>query len=186
MSTPTRKLNFSPNTPRKRARTSGNLVIYRNPRFEMKKKESTIAHSSTTLSNVNINGLAQGNDSDQRNGTRVKIFRLEGLVRSTGDNSLRLTLYSPKIIDTELTASLEGPVNLDDFWVLKDWWLHAGTEDNNRGHIWSYKFPMGCISEYSGDSGNPSGQRKNRFILRIQSVASDTVNGYVRCWYTDH
>ena len=184
---------ITPQRASKRARrsvdagTQTTTIIYRS-NSERKKVETSITHAASTRTSHDCNAIVQGNDSNERTGSKVKILRIEGMVRSTGDQSMRLTLYAPKIPagDTSLLGTdLNGPVNLDNVWVLKDWWLHAGTSPCNRGSFWSYKLPMGAIAEYGASTAGTNDFRKNRFVLRIQTAASDTVEGYIRTWFVD-
>jgi len=160
-------------------------VIYgRGPRTEMKRIETGISHFATT-SNTECTAIVQGRDVNERIGNRVKVLRIEGLIRSTTDKVLRVTLCSPKDNSTAPANTISSALDLDDFWVVKDWFLNAGTEVNNRGHMFNIKFPMGAVTQFGAPTAGTSDYRKNRFILRIVSEGTDTVIGYVRTWYID-
>ena len=178
----------TPPSSRKRARTSRDAatqttVIYQGNRAETKTFVANISHTAVNFSNTRMNAIAQGNANFERNGTKVKVLRLEGLVRSSGNQSLRLTIYAPKNSADTLGSNLTGSIDRDQYWVLKDWWLHPGTNHDNRGAFFSVKLPMGAISEYIGATG--TNMRKNNFFLRCQSTGTDTILGYSRCWYID-
>jgi len=183
----TRAAYVTPNTPRKRARTTRDAstqttVIYQGSRPEMKTFSRAIIHSATTLSETRFNQISQGTGPDQRIGSKIKVLRLEGMMRCS-TNSVRATIYSPKDVNEVLGASLEGPIDRDKYWVLKDWWLHTGTVNDNRGAFFSHKLPLGANSEYTSTGG--TGLRKNLFWLRIQSTGNADVTGFMRCWYID-
>ena len=189
MSTPARRrLDFTPmSTSRKRARIAQRpLVLYRGLKPEMKTRVTDLAHTATTYTTQTINPIPQGVDVNERIGGKYKIHRIGGMIRSQGDLSVRLTLYVPKDPSNLLVAGLDTGVDVDDMWVIKDWWLHAGTSPCNRGSFWSHKFPMGVICEMNGTGSGGTDFRKNRILLRIQTPTNDTVSGFSRVWYTDN
>ena len=172
-------------------RTVGTQTDYRagftGSKTEMKNRVVSIIHTTSLNSVTRINAITQGSAINQRIGSKVKVLRVEGLIRSTTDKSLRATLYSPKTGSAvSLAPSLDGPVDLNDYWVVKDWWMHNGTSPNGRGAFFSHKFPMGVITEFAiGSTAADADFRKGMLLLRIQATSSDTVQGYVRCWYVD-
>jgi len=182
-------------TPSKRARTSGTrsfgtqtpagttINIYRGSKPETKILDTNISHSISTDSTTIFNTIVQGSASNQRSGSKVKVTHLSGMVRSSGDLSMRLTIYAPKTASDTLAAGLTAPVSKEQYWVLKDFWLHAGTENNNRGHFFNIKLPMGVNVDYNSADGTVI--KRNRLMLLIQTTTSDTVGGYVRCHYID-
>ena len=183
----TRSAYVTPNTPRKRARTTRDAstqttVIYQGSRPEMKTYSRAIVHTAATLTELRFNQISQGTGPGQRIGSKIKVLRLEGMIRCPL-TSVRLTIYAPKDVNEVMGASLEGPIDRDKFWVIKDWWLHSNTSADNRGHFFHHKFPLGANSEYVGTNG--SGLRKNSFLLRIQTTGSTDATGYMRCWYID-
>ena len=183
----TRAAYVTPNTPRKRARTTRDAgtqttVIFQGSRPEMKTFSRPLVHTATTLSEITFNNIAQGVASGQRIGSKIKVLRLEGMLRCA-TNSVRATVYAPKDVNEVLGASLEGPIDRDKYWVLRDYWLHTGTINDNRGAFFSHKLPLGAIAEYGGSSG--ASHRKNKFYLRLQTTGAADVTGYIRTWYID-
>jgi len=167
--------------------TQTNLTVFAGSKSEMKNRVTPISYSSQSANNTICNGITQGTAIDQRVGSSVKIHRIEGHLRSVGDQSIRATLYVPKVgAATSLAGNLTGQVDLNDYWVIKDWWLHAGTSPCNRGSFFSHKFPLGVVSKYAIGSTAAAGDfRANLIQLRLQTPASDTIQGYIRVWFTD-
>ena len=168
------------NGSNKRART-GNVVILRGPKPEMKSFIYNLSHSAVTGSDHSINQIASGSANAQRVGSKVKIHNIEYLL--TSGSSFRVDILVPNDAGTRTTASFVNAVNRDAFSVIKTFVVNSTTTLTTGGRYGNIKLPLGMISKYTGTGGSTI--NKGEIYVRVTSQAAVNVDGYFRVWYTD-
>jgi len=183
MSTPAAKraLDFS-GTPRASKRTRGNPQSYRLVRPEMKHLSTSIAHTSTSASNLFINEINSGSDVNDRIGVKCKIQHIEAIVSS--QDPIRVDILHTNAVSGAPVHTFTGPVDRTKFNVLETYVFSPN--DPSKKDAWkiNYKLPYGLISKYNDGAG--VNINKGKILVRITcNSTSAIVTGYFRVWYTD-
>ena len=176
-----RALEFStPGSAKRRKNTPGvTSVIYRGVRPEMKAADYPVTHTSTTAFNLHMTGLAQGTGVFERIGNKVKVWRIEGIVKA--DVPVRIQILAPNDAKTAPFNTNDKLFNYRSDRLLAEYVLDAQVA-NSWKHV-NYKLPLGQNAVYNGSvSGSIV---KGSIYVRLLTAASTTLGGEFRIYYTD-
>lgn len=181
---------------------------------ELKSVDTTLSTASTrpdtTGDVILLNGIARGDDINERVGRRVTIRSLEAhlydtVTKDTGVDQVHRVLIvydmqsngtAPVVTDVLVSASTTSLKNLDNrnrFRILYDqaWTLNASGESDSQKHITKYMRVNLPVQFNSGDAGTIADIQTGSiyFICLGSEVRGNTagsINGRVRVRYSDN
>lgn len=178
-----RALNFAM-TPSKRQKTGTNAPLYRVIKPEMKYFDTPIDDHITQLTSARrINNIATGTGHNQRIGSKIKIWHIEGVVVSSNSQPVRIEIFLPN--DATVVGNVPYAADLDrkSNAHLKTQFLHNGSHQNLQGYWLQHKLPYGVVSRYSDTSS--SSLCAGSIVVSLAVPVATTITGYFRVWYTD-
>lgn len=173
-----RALDFG--TASRAAKRPKKTVVVRGKKSEMKKEAFGVTYAAATTADLELTSIANGPQSHARIGAKVKIWRIDGIIRT--DIPCRVDLLVPYETDNAPAYGLDGVAAADTYMVLDTYLFNPNTTGYEQFHI-NHKLPYGMIVHYSGDTATTV--RRNQIIARIQTRANTTIYGYLRVWFTD-
>lgn len=171
-----------------------------NKNIELKKDITTFAGSTIQDSarapiDVNLSGIAQGDDQGTRSGRALRITSIKGDFFITGadaTNSIRVILYKPKNNGDSLSGDalqFNQVVDTDKYVVFRDLNIttSAAGNDNRRVKFWKSWGGAGLEVKYDGITVNDCVQNLVRLYMVSDSlaIADPGLNGGVTVFFRD-
>lgn len=176
-----RALNFGPTPMTKRRRTVPvSTARYRLSKPEMKAADFSITHTSVSESNTDLSQLSLGTGVNNRVGSRVKAWRIQG--RFTASQPIRIELLmmndaSDSPTNTAITLyNYRRAVNLGTY--IYDLQVSNSLVD------FDHKLPIGLNMTYDGTASTDI--VRNKVVARITTATATTVSGEFRLYFTDN
>lgn len=150
---------------------------------------SITAASGAASITVGLTNITQGDNVNNRNGTRIKVWRVE--VRGLGATAARLHLIQQHGSSTPVYASYTGDFLNSDVNNTRftEWATHPSTSNpgNSLSIDGNFKFSRkfkGMVVKYDGSTATPV---ENGLLLQLvnNSGSSETYTGTVCVWFTD-
>lgn len=150
---------------------------------------SITAGAGAASISVGLLNITQGDNVNNRNGTRLKVWRIE--IRGTGRAAARLHLLQQHGTATPVYASYSGDYLISDLnntrfteWATVPSYTNAGTPNSSEVSYNVSRKLKGMVVKYDGSSATPV---ENGLLLQLvnNSTSSETHTGTVCVWFTD-